>query len=213
MNSSCTVRLKDFRGRGRCEGQVRQGRQINLQLTAANQLLPVYCCLGFSSYGDSTSLTFATSGTEAHPGNSAIIVPVPHHRSFCSSSDTLDFTPPAGCSDSASVTYWDHLKVQLHRDAEEIQKSMDSVKSHTPPGSGVHQLWSCSRSPLNTKSRNKGLEMFFNLNCLIWRFWKSTFLEVTQVQLFCHHLICLPGEVQFILNRAAASRGGVVCTK
>lgn len=94
MNSSCTVRLKDFRGRGRCEGQVRQERQINLHLTAANQLLPVYCHPGFSSYGDSTSLTFATSGTGAHPGSSAIIVPVPHHMTLGSSSDTLDPPPP-----------------------------------------------------------------------------------------------------------------------
>lgn len=93
MNSFCTVRLKDFRGRGRCEGQVRQERQINLHLTAANQLLPVYCHPGFSSYGDGTSLTFATSRTGAHPGSSAIIVPVPHHMTRCSSSDTFDSLP------------------------------------------------------------------------------------------------------------------------
>lgn len=73
MNSSCNVRLKDLRGRGRCEGQVRQGRQINLHVTTANQLLPVYCWTGVSSYGDSKSLTFGSSGTEAHPAKGAIL--------------------------------------------------------------------------------------------------------------------------------------------
>lgn len=93
MNSSCNVRLKD-------EGLVRQGRQINFLVTAANQLLPVYCCTGFSFYGDIKSLTFDSSGTEAHP------VRVP----YCSSASShvpLPVSRYLGCPwDPSSRLLW-----------------------------------------------------------------------------------------------------------
>lgn len=75
---------------------MRQERRVNLHLSAANQLLPVYCHPGFSSYGDSASLTFATSGTGAHPGSRAVIVPAPRHpRPSAPSSDAEEIQKSA----------------------------------------------------------------------------------------------------------------------
>lgn len=77
--SGCRVCVRDFRGRGRWEGQVRRERPVLPHVAFLDQPLPVYCCSEVLCHEDNRAVTSDSDGTEAHPAADAILFGISSH--------------------------------------------------------------------------------------------------------------------------------------